>query len=65
MKTIKKIDTTKNLVWLEDYTLKLIDNYLFELEDKLLQIEDILNNYVPNKKDMNKALDDIQNVIWK
>lgn len=65
MKTIKKIDTTKNLVWLEDFTLKLIDNYLFELEDKLLQIEDILNNYVPNKKDMTKALDDIQNVIWK
>lgn len=65
MKTIKKIDTTKNLVWLEDFTLKLIDNYLFELEDKLLQIEDILNSYVPNKKDMNKALDDIQNVIWK
>lgn len=65
MKTIKKIDTTKNLVWLEDFTLKLIDNYLLELEDKLLQIEDILNSYVPNKKDMNKALDDIQNVIWK
>lgn len=65
MKTIKKIDTTKNLVWLEDFTLKLIDNYLFELEDKLLQIEDILNSYVPNKKDMTKALDDIQNVIWK
>lgn len=65
MKTIKKIDTTKNLVWLEDFTLKLIDNYLLELEDKLLQIEDILNSYVPNKKDMTKALDDIQNVIWK
>ena len=65
MRTIKKIDNVRGFVYLEDYTLKLIDNYLFELEDKLLQIEDILNNYVPNKKDMTKALDDIQNVIWK
>lgn len=63
MKIVKKIDTTKNLVWLEDFTIKLIDNYLLELEDKLLQIEDIVNGYVPNKKDMDKALNDIQNII--
>lgn len=65
MKTIKKIDTTKNLITLEDFTLKLIDNYLLELEDKLLQIEDVLNGYIPKEKDMCKALNDIEEIIRK
>lgn len=65
MKVVKKIDTTKNLVWLEDFTLKLIDNYLFELEDKLLEIENILNSYVPTHDDMKNALDKIEEIIRK
>lgn len=65
MEIIKKIDTTKNLVWLEDLTLKFIDNYLFELEDKLLQIEDVINRYVPTNKDMINALNEIEEIIRK
>ena len=65
MKVVKKIDTTKNLVWLEDFTLKLIDNYLLELEDKLLEIENILNSYVPTHNDMKKALDKIEEICRK
>lgn len=65
MKTVKKINTVSNTVLLEDFTLKLIDNYLLELEDKLLEIEDILNRYIPNKKDMKKALDEIEEIVRK
>lgn len=63
MKTIKKINTVSNTVLLEDFTLKFVDNYLLELEDKLLQIEDILNSYVPINKEMKEALDKIENII--
>ena len=65
MKTIKKINTVNNTVLLEDFTLKLIDNYLLELEDKLLQIEDVLNWYVPVNKEMREALDKIEEIIRK
>lgn len=65
MKVVKKIDTTKNLVWLEDLTLKLIDNYLLELEDKLLQIEDIINNYIPTNVEMREALNKVEEIIRK
>jgi hypothetical protein len=65
MKTIKKINTVSNTVLLEDFTLKLIDNYLLELEDKLLQIEDVLNWYVPVNKEMREALDKIEEIIRK
>lgn len=65
MKVVKKIDTTKNLVWLEDLTLKLIDNYLLELEDKLLQIEDIINSYIPTNVEMREALNKVEEIIRK
>lgn len=65
MKTIKKINIIKNNVLLDDFTIKLIDNYLLELEDKLLQIEDIVNGYIPNKKEMNEALNKIEEIIRK
>jgi hypothetical protein len=65
MKTIKKINTVSNTVLLEDFTLKLIDNYLLELEDKLLQIEDVLNGYVPINKEMREALNKIEEIIRK
>ena len=65
MKTIKKIDTVKGFVQLEDFTLKLIDNYLLELEDKLLEIENILNSYIPVNKEMREALNKIEGVVRK
>lgn len=65
MKTIKKINTVSNTVLLEDFTLRLIDNYLLELEDKLLEIEDILNRYIPKNDDMRRALNDIEEIIRK
>lgn len=65
MKTIKKINTVSNTVLLEDFTLKLIDNYLLELEDKLLEIENILNSYIPVNKEMREALNKIEEVIAK
>ena len=65
MKTIKKINTVDNVVLLEDFTLRLIDNYLLELEDKLLEIENILNGYIPKEKEMRKALNDIEEIIRK
>ena len=65
MKTIKRINTVNETVLLEDFTLKLIDNYLLELEDKLLQIEDVLNSYVPVNKEMREALNKIEEIINK
>lgn len=65
MKTIKKIDTINNTILLEDFTLKLIDNYLLELEDKLIEIEDILNRYIPKNDDMCRALNEIEEIIRK
>lgn len=64
MKTIKKIDINKKLVYFTDGSTKYIDNYILELEDKLLQIEDIVNGYIPNTNKLCEAMDKINEVLY-
>lgn len=45
MKSAIKIDLTKGIVTLNDGNQKAIDNYIFELEDRLIKLQEILKDY--------------------
>jgi hypothetical protein len=46
MKAAIKIDLVKGIVELNDGSIKNIDNYIFELEDRFIKLQDILKDYV-------------------
>lgn len=46
MKNAIKIDLVKGIVELNDGSIKNIDNYIFELEDRFIKLQDILKDYV-------------------
>lgn len=45
MKSAIKIDLIKGIVELNDGSIKNIDNYIFELEDRFIKLQEILKNY--------------------
>lgn len=45
MKRAIKIDLTNGMVTLDDGSQKTLDNYIFELEDRLLKLHEILKDY--------------------
>lgn len=45
MKKVSKIDLSKNIVAFNDDSEKLLDNYIFELEDRLIKVHDLLKDY--------------------
>lgn len=45
MKSAVKIDLVKGIVELNDGSIKNIDNYIFELEDRFIKLQDILKDY--------------------
>ena len=46
MKSAIKIDLVKGIVELNDCSIKNIDNYIFELEDRFIKLHEILKDYV-------------------
>ena len=46
MRNAVKIDLVKGIVELNDGSIKNIDNYIFELEDRFIKLQDILKDYV-------------------
>ena len=46
MKSAIKIDLVKGIVELNDGSIKNIDNYIFELEDRFIKLHEILKDYV-------------------
>ena len=45
MKSAIKIDLTKGIVTLSDGNQKAIDNYIFELEDRLIKLQELLKEF--------------------
>lgn len=45
MKTSIRIDSKNGIVTLNDGSKKIIDNYVLELEDRLIKIHDLLRDY--------------------
>ena len=45
MKAAIKIDLVKGIVELNDGSIKNIDNYIFELEDRFIKLQEILKDY--------------------
>lgn len=45
MKNAIKIDLVKGIVELNDGSIKNIDNYIFELEDRFIKLHEILKDY--------------------
>ncbi len=45
MKKAIKIDVSNGMVTLDDGSQKTIDNYILELEDRLIKLQDILKDY--------------------
>lgn len=45
MKSAIKIDLVKGIVELNDGSIKNIDNYIFELEDRFIKLQEILKDY--------------------
>lgn len=45
MKKTIKIDVSNGMVTLDDGSQKTIDNYILELEDRLIKLQDILKDY--------------------
>lgn len=45
MKKAIKIDLVKGIVELNDGSIKNIDNYIFELEDRFIKLHEILKDY--------------------
>lgn len=45
MKSAIKIDLVKGIVELNDGSIKNIDNYIFELEDRFIKLHEILKDY--------------------
>ena len=45
MKRAIKIDLSNGLVTLHDGSQKTLDNYVFELEDRLIKIQELLQDY--------------------
>lgn len=45
MKNAVKIDLVNNIITLNDGTKKTIDNYILELEDRLIKVYDILKDF--------------------
>ena len=45
MKKAIKIDLTNGMVTLDDGSQKTLDNYIFELEDRFIKLQEILKDY--------------------
>lgn len=45
MKKAIKIDLTNGMVTLDDGSRKTIDNYIFELEDRFIKLQEILKDF--------------------
>lgn len=45
MKRAIKIDVSNGMVTLNDGSQKTIDNYIFELEDRFIKLQEILKDY--------------------
>lgn len=49
MKNAVKIDVSSGIVILNDGSIKTIDNYILELEDKIICLQELLNKYEPDE----------------
>lgn len=45
MRRAIKIDVSNGMITLDDGSKKTVDNYIFELEDRLIKLHDILKDY--------------------
>lgn len=45
MRRAIKIDVSNGMITLDDGSEKTVDNYIFELEDRLIKLHDILKDY--------------------